>query len=173
MAPTLPSGVVFLLAPVLVGLFSLYSFQSWMQFFPGPSIKTVVIDSRKGVSYQGALQKDVEHFYNIFYAHDTSGSNRFAPPVPYDPPPGALIDATAPGAFCPQGMGEAALPFTSPVTNVSENCLSVRLARPRGTKASAKLPVMVWIHGGIIKGLNRNQNGTLTEYRWLCAWECH
>lgn len=154
MASSLRSGVFFLLAPVLVCLFSLYySSQTWLSFFPEASKKTLVIDRRRQISYQGSLLRDVEHFYNIFYAHDTSGSNRFAPPMPYDPPSGALIDATTPGAWCPQGMGDPPLPFTSPITNVSENCLSLRIARPKGTKASAKLPVMVWIHGGIAKGL--------------------
>lgn len=88
-----------------------------------------------------------EHFQTIFYAEDTSGANRFAPPVPVRPARGAVIDATRPGAWCPQATGDV-LPFTSRVTNVSENCLSLRIARPRGTKAAARLPVMVWLHGG-------------------------
>lgn len=58
------------------------------------------------------------------------------------------MDATVAGAWCPQALGPTLLPFTSPVTNVSENCLSLRIARPSGTDASAKLPVLVWMHGG-------------------------
>ena len=41
------------------------------------------------------------------------------------------------------------LPFTSPITNVSENCLSLRIARPSDTNPSAKLPVLVYLHGGM------------------------
>ncbi len=107
-----------------------------------------VTNSRTGVAYRGKVADGVEHFQSIFYAEDTSGPNRFAPPVPYDPPPGSIIDATASGAVCPQGVGPAPLPFASPVTNVSENCLSLRIARPVGVSASVKLPVMVYIHGG-------------------------
>ncbi|KAL4905310.1 hypothetical protein BDW74DRAFT_185327 [Aspergillus multicolor] len=89
----------------------------------------------------------VEHFQNIFYAEEPTGPRRFAPPVPTNPQRGSVIDATQSGAWCPQGTGDI-LPFTSRVTNISENCLSLRIARAKGTRGGAKLPVIVWIHGG-------------------------
>ncbi|KAL1850166.1 hypothetical protein Daus18300_013034 [Diaporthe australafricana] len=109
----------------------------------------IVTDPIRDIRYIGTHSSDlgVEHFHSIFYGEDTSSTNRFAPPVPTSPPPGSVIDATTPGAWCPQGTGDL-LPFTSRVTNISENCLSLRIARPRGTKSSARLPVMVWLHGG-------------------------
>lgn len=111
-----------------------------------PHIK--VFDTERDVRYVGKrAASGVEHFQNIFYAEDTSGQNRFAPPVPTWPAKGSFIDATLPGAWCPQGLGDV-LPFTSQVTNISENCLSLRIARPGGTRADAKLPIMVWLHGG-------------------------
>ena len=114
----------------------------------------VVTNSYTGVSYRGTAGNGVEHFQNIFYAEDTSGSNRFAPPVTFTPSRGTVVDATAPGAWCPQGTGGPPLPFTSPIDKISENCLSLRVARPSGLPASAKLPVLVWIHGGMgIEGL--------------------
>lgn len=105
--------------------------------------------TRTGVSYRGTSSNGVEQFQNIFYAEDTSGSNRFAPPIPYIPPRGTTVDATAAGAWCPQGVGGPPLPWTSPITNVSENCLSLRIARPSNIDASARLPVWVWMHGGM------------------------
>lgn len=108
----------------------------------------IVRDARTGVSYRGTSTNSVDHFQNIFYAEDTSGLNRFAPPVPYMPSPGTIVDTTAAGASCPQGLGGPPLPWTSPITNVSENCLSLRIARSSGTGSSAKLPVLVYIHGG-------------------------
>lgn len=108
----------------------------------------LVRDEITGISYQGVVSNGNDNFFNIFYADDTSGPNRFAPPRRLYLPTGTLVDATAPGAVCPQGLGDAAFPFTSPVTNISENCLSLRITRPHGTAAGAKLPVVVWIHGG-------------------------
>lgn len=109
----------------------------------------VVTDSSRDVKYIGTRSADlaVEHFHNIFYARDTSGANRFAPPVPIAHARGSVVDATAPGAWCPQGTGDV-LPFTSRVTNISEDCLSLRVARLRGTGPESKLPVAVWLHGG-------------------------
>lgn len=119
-------------------------------YLPSRLVPTpVVTDSRLDVKYIGIRSADlaVEHFHGIFYAKDTSGLNRFAPPVPVTPPPGSVIDATTPRAWCPQGTGDV-LPFTSRVSNISENCLSLRISRLRGTSSDAKVPVAVWIHGG-------------------------
>lgn len=109
----------------------------------------IVTDLSRDVKYIGTRSEDseVEHFHNIFYAQDTSGPNRFAPPVPITHPRGSVIDATTPGAWCPQGTGDV-LPFTSRVTNISENCLSLRVARLNGTGPDSNLPVAVWLHGG-------------------------
>lgn len=57
-----------------------------------------VTNTSTRVSYRGKSTNGIEHFHYIFYAEDTSGSNRFALPVPYTPPRGATIDATAAGA---------------------------------------------------------------------------
>lgn len=107
----------------------------------------LAIDVARDIRYIGSLSADIEHFHNIFYAQDTSGKNRFAPPVRLLPPKGSVIDATQPGAWCPQATGDI-FPFTSKIVNISENCLSLRVARPYATKSDAKLPVVVWIHGG-------------------------
>ncbi|KAI1205860.1 alpha/beta-hydrolase [Annulohypoxylon truncatum] len=107
----------------------------------------VVFDFARELAYMGSRSDGVEHFQDIFYAEDTSGENRFAPPIPIKHRKGTVIDATQPGAWCPQGTGDV-LPFTSRVVNISENCLSLRIARPQFTARDAKLPVMVWLHGG-------------------------
>ncbi|XXH00193.1 hypothetical protein Hte_006535 [Hypoxylon texense] len=139
--------VVFGLLAVYFEQFGILSTEYRITLPSGLKIPPTVIDSAKDIAYIGSLSSGVEHFQNIFYGEDTSGKNRFAPPIPVTPARGSVIDATQPGAWCPQGLGDV-LPFTSRVTNISENCLSLRLARPRGTKPGAKLPVAVWIHGG-------------------------
>ncbi|KAL8933894.1 MAG: hypothetical protein Q9216_006169, partial [Gyalolechia sp. 2 TL-2023] len=94
----------------------LFSYERFYNYTPR------VIDSEHDINYIGLHDRGVEHFQNIFYAEDTSGPNRFAPPIPIQHPPGTLIDATSLGAFCPQGVGGPPLPFQSPITNISENC---------------------------------------------------
>ncbi|RAH75331.1 alpha/beta-hydrolase [Aspergillus aculeatinus CBS 121060] len=106
-----------------------------------------VTDFTRNIRYIGSRTPGVEHFQNVFYAEEPTGQRRFAPPVPVSPPKGSIIDASKPGAWCPQGVGDI-LPFTSQVNNISENCLSLRIARPSGVQRDAKLPVAVWIHGG-------------------------
>jgi hypothetical protein len=118
-----------------------------MPMLPKFATSPVAIDVAQDIRYIGSYSADIEHFHNIFYAQDTSGKNRFAPPVPLLPSIGSVIDATQPGAWCPQALGDI-FPFTSKIVNISENCLSLRVARSYATKSDAKLPVVVWIHGG-------------------------
>lgn len=130
-----------------------------------------VRNARTGVSYRGTSTNGVQHFQNIFYAEDTSGSNRFAPPVPYTPRSGTIVDATAAGAWCPQGLGGPPLPFTSTITDVSENCLSLRIARSSGS--SMKLPVLVYIHGGTKLIATESEIDMADRMiRWRCTWQC-
>ncbi|KAJ4358621.1 uncharacterized protein N0V89_003205 [Didymosphaeria variabile] len=103
------------------------------------------------VSYRGKTAASIEHFQNIKYGHDTSGSRRFAPPTPYIPDSGE-IDATLPGPACAQ-MRDAVPPFFSETPDISEDCLNLRITRPAGTKEGDKLPVVVWVAGGgVVKG---------------------
>ncbi|KAI9040016.1 alpha/beta-hydrolase [Aspergillus affinis] len=111
------------------------------------SLAPTVIDPVRDIKYLGIHSASIEHFHEIFYAENPVGEKRFAPPVPVKPSKGSIVDATRPGAWCPQGTGDI-LPFTSRVANISENCLSLRIARPSGVSKNAKLPVVVWIHGG-------------------------
>lgn len=111
------------------------------------------VDLEKGqITYQGVTSGPVEHFHNIRYAHDTSGNRRFAPPEPYVPPEGSLLDATTPGPACPQSRA-AAPPVFVETPETSEDCLNLRISRPAGTSAGEKLPVLVHIYtGGLVRG---------------------
>ncbi|PIG88207.1 hypothetical protein AARAC_007187 [Aspergillus arachidicola] len=106
-----------------------------------------VTDPARDIKYLGSYSLGVEHYQNISYAEAPWGKRRFAPPIPFQYPRGSVVDATLPGAWCPQGIGDV-LPFTSRVVNISEDCLSLRVARPTVTRNDARLPVLVWIHGG-------------------------
>lgn len=105
-----------------------------------------------GSQYKGLEAGSLEHFHNIKFAQDTSGNRRFAPPEPYVPTPGSLVDATTLGPACPQSK-PGIPPFFSETPEISEDCLNLRISRPAGTTAKDKLPVVVHLYGGgLIKG---------------------
>lgn len=104
------------------------------------------------ITYRGAALGAVEDFHNIKFAHDTSGSRRFAPPEPYTPPDGSDIDGTAHGPACPQFQA-AVPPFFDATPDISEDCLHLRITRPAGTTAKDRLPVVVHlVGGGVVRG---------------------
>ena len=107
-----------------------------------------VINKDTSISYQGTSADGVEQFQGILFGQDTSGPNRFTPPKVFYPPAGTTVDATKAGAACPQ-PSKGIVPCMSDVKLQSENCLSLRIARPAdGRNAGKPLPVMVYIYGG-------------------------
>lgn len=72
-----------------------------------------------------------------------------------------MIEATSFGPACPQpaGSAEPPLSFTN-FTVASEDCLNLNIVRPSlAVGETAKLPVLVWIHGGSF-WFNSNQEIT-------------
>ncbi|KAH9992685.1 carboxylesterase family protein [Xylariaceae sp. FL0662B] len=63
---------------------------------------------------------------------------------------GTTINATDTGAACPQPLGNPLPQFEGiygNTTSISEDCLTVRISRPPGTKKHEILPVMVYLFG--------------------------
>ncbi|KAH7320838.1 Alpha/Beta hydrolase protein [Stachybotrys elegans] len=102
----------------------------------------------------------VESFKGIPFADPPVGSLRLRPPKRLSRPLGTF-DATGIAPSCPQmflssdALGVVggvltdllSIPFLQPVAG-QEDCLSVSVQRPAGTKAGDKLPVLFWIFGG-------------------------
>lgn len=108
-----------------------------------------VVDTRTNVTYQGQSRNGIDVFLGIKYAHDTSGQNRFKPPVRYNPPPGSFVDATSYGMACSQKPNASYPPLIlDQILQSSEDCLNLNIARPANAVAGAGLPVMAFIHGG-------------------------
>jgi len=107
--------------------------QKWLRAaFTGLSIQSAfatdptVTFEKSQVTYRGTQKGSVEDFHNIKFAHDTSGKNRFAPPRPYTPSEGSVIDATVPGPACPQ-LKAGIPPFFSETPDQSEDCRKLYL----------------------------------------------
>jgi para-nitrobenzyl esterase len=77
------------------------------------------------------------------------GEFRWRPPQPVSPWEG-IRDASEFGPNCAQA-GWGAAPGTISEGS-SEDCLYLNLWKPAGAKPEAKLPVLVWIHGGAFVG---------------------
>lgn len=108
-----------------------------------------VLDKKQDVTYEGLDRAGVEVFLNIPYGQDTGGANRFKPPRLHVPEHGTVIKARSYGPACPQQTGVWSGPLSlSPVNDISEDCLNLNIARPKGTLPDSHLPVVVWIHGG-------------------------
>ncbi|HEY9217723.1 MAG TPA: carboxylesterase family protein [Phenylobacterium sp.] len=80
---------------------------------------------------QGVVEDGVARFQGIPYAAPPLGDLRWRPPTA--PARWSEVrDASQPGAGCAR----------------NEDCLFLNVTKPAGAKPGAKLPVMVWIHGG-------------------------
>lgn len=99
----------------------------------------------------GQVVDGVRQYLGIPYAAPPVGDLRWAPPQPaasWDQP----LDATAFGSSCPQ------VDSVISAESIDEDCLFLNVYVPDDVGENARLPVMVWIHGG---GLNQ---GAASDY---------
>ena len=108
----------------------------------------------------GNDESSVESFAGIPYAEPPEGPLRLKPPKRLERDLGEF-DATGSAPACPQMYLSTDNPnrffdivgdiLTLPVfgeINGQEDCLTMNIQRPSGTKAGDKLPVLFWIYGG-------------------------
>jgi carboxylesterase type B len=103
----------------------------------------------------------VDTFNDIPYAQPPVGQLRLRPPQPLTTGVGT-VDGTGSARACPQfllSLNPSNIPASvlgivmntpifQAVGNAGEDCLTINVQRPAGTKASDKLPVLFWIFGG-------------------------
>jgi para-nitrobenzyl esterase len=95
--------------------------------------------------YRGVRADGLVRFLGIRYAT----AERFAPPEPVGDFQG-LQDAVEPAPACPQPVDLGAGAFGNPYVDTvfDEDCLRLSITAPAGAGPDARLPVLVWLHGG-------------------------
>ncbi|KAB1273078.1 Cocaine esterase [Camelus dromedarius] len=97
----------------------------------------------------------VHTFLGIPFAKPPLGPLQFVPPEPPESWSG-VKDGTSHPAMCLQdtasmnAMFVKVLNMTLPSTSMSEDCLYLNIFTPAHTHEGSNLPVMVWIHGGLL-----------------------
>jgi para-nitrobenzyl esterase len=95
---------------------------------------------------QGSPDGGVLRFQGIPYAAPPVGELRWAPPQP----PARWSEtwqATVPGARCAQLAAPAGTPHATEASH-AEDCLTLNVTLPGDATHEARLPVLVWLHGG-------------------------
>ncbi|MCF2532073.1 carboxylesterase/lipase family protein [Yinghuangia soli] len=108
----------------------------------GPDRGAPVAAAKSGL-LRGQAVGGAEQFLGVPYAAPPVGALRFRAPAAV-PRWSGTRDATAQSAACIQFAPVG----VDPAYPRSEDCLALDLYRPRGARPGAKLPVIVWIHGG-------------------------
>ena len=104
---------------------------------------TVTVESGQ---LQGLAENDAAIFRGIPYAAPPVGDLRWRPPQPPAKWSGTR-DAVSFGPACPQSPDSPVM-MVGPVGASSEDCLTLNVWKPAKAFSDARLPVMVWIHGG-------------------------
>jgi para-nitrobenzyl esterase len=97
------------------------------------------------------VEDGVVSFKGIPYAAPPVGALRWRPPQPMAPWTG-VRQAAEFGANCMQGRFGPPQARASQAPPSWEDCLFLNVWRPANAAAGARLPVMVWIHGGGFTG---------------------
>lgn len=124
----------------------------------------------------GSIIDDVEYYRGIPFAEAPVGPLRLRPPVRASNI--GTVQATGTGPSCPQmtnvymtSLSEevstipvvvAALTILNTAPDITEDCLTISVMRPRGTGANSSLPVLFWIYGGGFEnGSSASYNGSV------------
>ncbi|TPX11614.1 uncharacterized protein E0L32_007593 [Thyridium curvatum] len=116
------------------------------------------IESYKGIPFAQAGRLEKPQRVNISSLGANFDATGLGPSCPQ------MFFSTGSGGFLTQVLGDVLnLPLFQTVTGATENCLTINVQRPAGTKAGDKLPVLFWIFGGGFEVLS-SQLGSTAMY---------
>ncbi|KAF4817552.1 Lipase 1 [Colletotrichum siamense] len=97
------------------------------------------------------LSKPVHAWYGIDYATQPIGDLRFSV-TGWPPAFNGTRDAKVYGKVCIQEPGNSNLvTYIKTDLEYGEDCLNLNVYRPAGVSIEEKLPVLIWIHGGLFR----------------------
>ena len=116
-------------------------------------VRTYVVPPATGLGIANATSASysVYEYRGIPYALSPSGDRRWALPEPVTSLGPGVFKAYEFGPACPQQAR-----FNLTEASLNEDCLSINVSMPAGTKAGDNLPVLFWIHGGAFIGGSSN-----------------
>jgi len=94
-------------------------------------------------TFTGNFQNNLNIFYGIPYAKPLEADTQWLPPEPLEDP--ICLDAIKRGYTAPQTIYEKSFFHDPSLPEESIDCLTLNIA---SKNLKAKMPVMVWIHGG-------------------------
>jgi para-nitrobenzyl esterase len=133
------------LAPAPTVTTAVGQIQGLVRTYVAPPASGSAIANTSSASYS------VYEYRGIPYAFSPSGERRWALPEPVTTLGSGVFKAYDFGPACPQ---QARFNLTEASSN--EDCLSLNISMPAGTKAGDSLPVLFWIHGGAFIGGSSN-----------------
>ncbi|XP_068438538.1 para-nitrobenzyl esterase [Clinocottus analis] len=136
---------IFLIGLGVAALLSLATYLGYVAQTLPPGVAQVSTDCG---AFRGRHSNGAYSFKGVPYAAPPVGERRWAPPVAPRCPPGGVRDAGRFGSACPQPGRPAG----------QEDCLFLNVWTP-SLRPDARLPVMVWIHGGGLHTLSGGERG--------------
>jgi para-nitrobenzyl esterase len=107
-------------------------------------VKAPLTVATTGGRLHGVASSAAREFLGIRYAQAPTGQRRWTMPVA-PPKASGIVQAAKPGPSCAQTSAATGAAATA---SSSEDCLFLNVTTPTTMRAGAKLPVMVWWHGG-------------------------
>ncbi|MBO1330848.1 carboxylesterase/lipase family protein [Streptomyces sp. VRA16 Mangrove soil] len=121
-------------------------------------VVTTVVTTAQGAVRGRTDEHGIASFLGVPYAAPPFGPRRFAAPAPVEPWTGEH-DATAYGPTAPKAPYAPPFDTLIPETSVpGEDCLNLNVWTPE-PGPGARLPVMVWLHGGSFSNGSANSSG--------------
>jgi carboxylesterase type B len=134
------------------------------------AVPQVALDN--GLVIQGTTNSttpNVKQYLGIPYAEPPLGNLRFAPPQPYNPTNGTVINGTVLPPSCMQYITDVPSMVTEEVpqfeigsAGMSEDCLTISVWTPTDAEG---LPVVIWFYGG-----GFTTGGTDVPYQMPAQW---